>query len=138
MTDITLRDDLVQRLQEIARQEKRQPDEVLEILLNQYNPSTPTDRALDDELWKDTLRIYDRARRYWQAQNDPRWQMTNDELDQQFWLINSSGIQHLKDEQSTLTLPPDPLEQMLNIAEADTTILWKSPARLHNFPPNQS
>jgi hypothetical protein len=126
MTDLSLRDDLVQRLHEIAQRENRRIDEIVETLLNHYDPFTTSDSTQEDILRQDRLRIYDRARYYWQSINDDRQYLSNEELDNQFWLIDHNGIPRLKSEQADVNLPPDPLEQMLNLAEADHSIQWRN------------
>jgi hypothetical protein len=110
MADLSLRNDLVQRLRAVARRENRPIDEVVGTLLNRYAAEATSQPAQADELGQDILRIYDRARRYWQSVNDPRQHLSNDELDQQFWLIDPNGIPHLKAEQPNLTLPAVSLE----------------------------
>jgi hypothetical protein len=126
MTDLKLRDDLVERLNKIAQRENRRIDEVVETLLDNYDPFSAAQTEQQDELRQVTLRIYDRARRFWQSVGDERQHMTDEELDQQFWLIDHNGIPRLKSEQSEVELPPDPLEEILKIAESEQGIEWHS------------
>ncbi len=125
MTDLTLRDDLVQRLQQIANQEHRRVDDIVETLLNHYDPIKSGDLVLEGDLHQDRLHIYDRARAYWQRMDDSRQHLSNEDLEQRFWLIDPNGIPRLKDEQSTVKLPVDPLVQILEMAEAERTIQWR-------------
>ncbi len=113
MTDLTLRDDLVQRLQQIANREHRHLDDIVETLLNHYDPIQTGALLLEDELRQDRLRIYDRARVYWQRIGDSRQHLSNEELDQRCWLIDPDGIPRLKEEQAMVELPVDPLIQIL-------------------------
>jgi hypothetical protein len=87
------------------------------------------DETLDDILRQDRLRIYDRARHYWQSVNDDRQHLSNEKMDSQFWLIDHNGIPRLKSEQANVVLSPDPLEQMLKLAEADHSIQWRTKAK---------
>lgn len=115
----------MERLNKIARRENRRIDEVVETLLDNYDPFSAAQTAHQDELRQVTLRIYDRARRYLQSVNDERQHMTNEVLDEQFWLIDHNGVPRLKSKQSEIELPPDPLMEILEIAEADSSIQWR-------------
>jgi hypothetical protein len=126
MTDLTLRDDLVQRLQQIASQEHRRLDEIVETMLDRYDPSVTSELVLEEERRQDRLRIYERARRYWRQHSDVRQQLSNEDLDEQFWVIDPDGIPRLKDEQSNIELPADPFVRMLEMAESDPTVQWRS------------
>ncbi len=127
MTDLTLRDDLVQRLQQIAQQEHRRLDEIVEALLNQYDSPMTRESVLEDERRQDRLRIYERARNYWRHHNDPRQYLSSEDLDKQFWVIDPEGVPRLKDEQANIELPVDPLVRMLEMAESDLRVQWQSP-----------
>lgn len=64
------------------------------------------------------LRTYDRARRRWRELGEhAKAEMTDGEMDQQFWLIDHEGIPRLKSEEGTIDLPPDPLMLLLESAE---------------------
>jgi len=126
MTDLTLRDDLVQRLQQIAQREHRRLDEIVENLLNWYDPTVTSKTVLEDERRQDRLRIYERVRSHWRHAGDPRQYLSNEDLDEQFWVIDPDGVPRLKDEQSNIELPTDPLLQMLEMAESDLTVQWQS------------
>lgn len=41
-------------------------------------------------------------------------------------MIDPDGVPRLKDEQSNIELPTDPLLQMLEMAESDLTVQWQS------------
>ncbi len=63
-------------------------------------------------------KLYQLARRYWQAVGDQeRLALTDAELDEQFWLIDADGIPRLKSEQGAITLPPDPLETLTGLID---------------------
>jgi tetratricopeptide (TPR) repeat protein len=69
---------------------------------------------------QDHLRLYERARRYWRSIGDSvRAALTDEQLDEQFWLFDHEGIPHLKSEQATIELPYDPLLAMLEEIEAN-------------------
>jgi hypothetical protein len=58
-------------------------------------------------------KLYQIARRYWQSVgDDERLALTDEQLDEVFWLIDHEGIPRLKSEQGTVDLPPDPFLTM--------------------------
>ena len=132
MTNLTLRDDLVQRLHQIANQEHRRLDDIVETMLDQYSTSATSNPALADELRQDRRRIYNRARAYWQRNNNARQYLSDEDLEQRFWLIDQDGIPRLKEDQSSVELPADPFIQMLETAEADRTVQWQVMADIEN------
>lgn len=130
MSDMTIPDDLAEQLREIARQENRQPEDVLRDMLTDYRPTSippPVKSAVereqktrqqDEAERRVQQRIYARARRYWKQVGDTeRLNLTDEELDAQFWLIDHEGIPRLESEQGTIELPPDPLLEMGKRAE---------------------
>ena len=65
-------------------------------------------------------KLYARARRYWQSVGDEaRLKLTDDDLDEQFWLIDPEGIPRLKSEEGTIELPENPLLKIARMAEAN-------------------
>ena len=63
-------------------------------------------------------KIYQRARAYWKATGDEaRLALTDEALDEQFWLLDHEGVPRLQSDQGAVELPPDPLETMLKCAE---------------------
>jgi len=61
-------------------------------------------------------KVYEIVREYWQKHGDTdRLALTDEQLDEQFWLIDYEGIPRLKTEQGTITLPPDPLEALIGL-----------------------
>jgi hypothetical protein len=136
---------LLKRLQTIAEQEGRSPDDVLRTLLDNYTPvpapvpeapkriskrvppvpsaaSTPLSASPtpvtptpvppvseeDDyySLRNVRRRIYARARRIWEQRGDSeKAALTDEQLDEQFWLFDQDDIPRLKSEQGTITAP---------------------------------
>lgn len=115
MADLLVRDDLVMRLRDLAHSENRLVDEVLETLLDQYQPQISPERQL-------RLKLYVLARTYWQQIGDQeRLALTDAQLDEQFWLIDPEGIPRLKSDQRAVELPPDPLEAFVGLFDSDIT-----------------
>jgi hypothetical protein len=146
MADQGIRPDLIEKLQEMARREKRPLDDLVEAMIAEHGPNlSPAEiilaqakRLVDYErqladyqlvdqeaiLRQDRLHLYELARRYWRNAGDTeRATLTEEQLDEQFWLFDSEGIPRLKSEQGTVTLQPNPL---LKIAEAAEQEGWHS------------
>jgi hypothetical protein len=128
MTDITLPDDLAAQLEAIAQRENRSPQAVIETLLARYIAAQPSpveaDPAVQTALRQMRPRLYALARAYWQRVADtPRLSLSDAELDDQFWLIDSDGIPRLKADQGRVELPPDPL---VKIAETAYQTNWRT------------
>lgn len=113
MSTIQLSDEVIQRIQTIASQENRSPESVILTLLAQYQ----SDSREDDDYYSDVQirrRMYERARRYWQEiGHDERLQLSDADLDEQFWLFDQEGIPRLKSEQGLIEVPNDDLLSML-------------------------
>ena len=63
-------------------------------------------------------RMYERARRYWQSVGDQkRLALTDEELDEQFWLFDPEGIPRLKSEEDTIEIPENPLLMIAKMAD---------------------
>ncbi len=123
MADLIIPDELADQLREIARRENRSVPDVLRTMVDRYPLPEPPER-LDSEdetkrqaaIRRVRLKTYERARRYWKKVGDQeRLALTDEQLDEQFWLIDPDGIPRLKSEQGTIEIPPDPL---LRLAEA--------------------
>lgn len=111
MSEMVLPEALAARLRQFADQEGRSPEEVLESMFSRYLPEPAEEEAL--ALRQIKLRIYEQARRYWREVGDTeRLSLTDEALDEQFWLIDPDGIPRLKSEQGTIEIPPDPLLAM--------------------------
>ena len=63
-------------------------------------------------------KLYARAREYWQRVGDnERLQLSDQQLNQQFWLFDEEGIPRLKSDQGRFVLSPDPLLAMAEAAK---------------------
>lgn len=114
-----IRDDQLERLQAIARQENRPVDAVLDDLLTVYsNPGTEYQDAW--RRWRNKL--YAMARAYWKETGDTeRLKLTDGELDEQFWLIDYEGIPRLRSDQSKVNIPDDPIEDFIGMFDDEIT-----------------
>jgi hypothetical protein len=115
-------EELLEQVQDIARRENRPVEDVLSTMIRHYESpdSDPLMRAFRQKL-------YAKARRYWQSVNDQeRLSLTDEELDEQFWLLDQDGVPRLKSEQGEVELPPDPLESIVGILETDINNLSAS------------
>ncbi len=126
MVDVVISGKLAERLQRIAQQKQRPVEDVLENALDLVENaiSETGTAALDYEAVRQVnAKLYEIARTYWRRVGDQeRLALTDDELDEQFWLIDHEGIPHLKSEQGTVDLPPDPLELIVDLfADSDLT-----------------
>lgn len=71
-----------------------------------FPPSKP---APDDEYYaleNVNHRLYERARRYWHEQGDPRADLTDVDLNDQFWFFDADGVPRLKSDPVDPTPPP--------------------------------
>lgn len=113
---LTLHDEqLVRQLQAIAEREKRPIEDVLKSLLAQYStPSIESDDTIASEAVRHVRRkAYAEARRYWEKVGDTqRLQLTDEELDAQFWLFDGDGIPRLKSDQGKVQLPENSLHTL--------------------------
>jgi hypothetical protein len=132
MMILELRDDLVAWMQQIAQRESRTLDEVVEgtlacydepTLLLKLNPTAENPKSVRDV----ELRLYERARAYWQAHGDPRQHLSDEALDEQFWLFDDDGIPRLKSEQRTIAVTPNLADSISERLAADVSIEWHEP-----------
>jgi hypothetical protein len=98
----------------------------LEDLLTGIMESESADQAgsyaqlVDDPRYQQAERrilpkLFARARAYWKSVGDQeRLALTDDQLYEQFWLIDPDGIPRLKSDQGQIDLPPDPFEAAAN------------------------
>lgn len=110
MVDRIVIDDaeLARRIQGIARQERRSVPEVLTSMVSQYQPQKSDDDLPDaDKLARQVrLAAYQRARAYWQANGDEEHAaLTDEQLDEVFWLFDGDGIPRLKADRDYVKLP---------------------------------
>jgi hypothetical protein len=105
---LTIQDQQVARqLRRIAEAENRPVDDVLKSLLAQYRMDTPAPKTseVDEGVRRVRQHAYAEARKYWQEHGDTeRLSLTDEELDEQFWLFDSEGIPRLKSEQDKVQL----------------------------------
>lgn len=63
-------------------------------------------------------KLYAKARRYWESVGDQeRLALTDNQLDEQFWLFDSDGIPRLKSEEGTIEIPANSLYRLGEAAE---------------------
>jgi predicted transcriptional regulator len=121
MADYVLPENLGRRLDELAQHERRSRDEILEEMIAERQAKLDREEAIRLA----TIRkLYPVAREYWQEVGDEtRLALTDEELDQQFWLFDHEGIPRLKADQDKIILPPDPLEELIGIiTDADSDL----------------
>jgi hypothetical protein len=125
VADLTIRGKTAQRLQDLAQREHRPVEAVIEALLNRYETSANNTEISQGETWHREFRdkLYKKARTYWrQTGNQERLALTDNQLDDQFWIIDHEGIPRLKSDQGAIDLPPDPLEAIDGLfANSDLT-----------------
>jgi len=99
---------LSRQLQEIADSENRSVEDVLKSLLAQYPASAAgASQATDEAMRRVRSTAYAKARRYWhETGNSERLKLTDEELDEQFWLFDNEGIPRLKSERNSVNLIP--------------------------------
>jgi hypothetical protein len=115
MDQITLPKDLSRRLSEIARRENRPVEEVVEAMIRRYEPASPPPDP-DESLREFRRKLYRIARDYWREVGDEqRLALTDEQLDEQFWLIDHEGIPRLKEDQGKVQIPPNPFEGLIGI-----------------------
>ena len=110
MTDQLVIEDakLANKLQQIAEQEHRSIEEVLFSMVTQYRPRSMVDKMPDAEEMARLVRLaaYEQARAYWgQLGNPKRASMTDEQLDEAFWLFDADGIPRLKANKDEVKLP---------------------------------
>ncbi len=125
MTDLIIKGRTAERLQHIAQRENRPVEAIIETLLNDYERAEEPSSANEDDSWYRAFRskLYKKARDYWQRTgNQARLSLSDEQLDQQFWLIDHEGIPRLNADQDSVNLPPDPLEAIDGLfADSDLT-----------------
>ena len=122
---MTTVDEFLETVQEIARRENRLVEDVLESMVQNYHvtnatPPTPEDgEAYESAMRELRPKLYARARRYWQQVGDEqRLKLTDDELDELFWLFDNDGIPRLKSDEGQFELKPDPLEALVGLFDS--------------------
>lgn len=119
MAEITISDELARGLRDLAQRQNRTVEEFLADVVERAAPQRPA-RIEDDPRYqaaekKLRPRYYERARRYWAEVGDSeRLSLTDEQLDEQFWLFDQDGIPRLKSDQGKVAIAPDPLLRHLD------------------------
>jgi len=96
---------LARQLQQIAEHERRSVEDVLKTMVAQYPSDKPAEKS--EAVKRVRRKAYAKARRYWESVGDvEKAAMTDEALDEQFWLFDSEGIPRLTSEQGTIELVP--------------------------------
>lgn len=118
MATITLPEDVARQLADIARRENRSPDEIVVSLIRRYVPPIDDSESQEEAIQQMRRRFYAKAREYWrQTNNSERLALTDEELDEQFWLFDVDGIPRLKSEQGEIDLPDGSLAKFAQEAQ---------------------
>ena len=113
MANIIVNEALATRLEQVARQQNKRVEEVLSEAVDLIEAQAAESLTPEQQFMR---KVYEIAREYWQKHGDTdRLALTDEQLDEQFWLIDYEGIPRLKTEQGTITLPPDPLEALIGL-----------------------
>lgn len=126
MSEVILHGDLAERLYEIAQREDRSVESVVRSLIESYiSTSSPEEETpFEAALHQLRPRLYEQARDYWRKTgNTDRLSLSDRDLDEQFWLIDSKGIPRLKADQGRMDLPPTPLESVAGLFDDENSTL---------------
>jgi len=118
---MTTLDELIEKVREIAEREQRPPEDILATMLHDYEAAQQDSKSaeVDDEIRAFRRKMYARAREYWRkAGDEERLKLTDDELDEQFWLFDNDGVPRLKSDEGTFELKPDPLEALVGLFDS--------------------
>lgn len=121
MADYTLPNHLGRQLDELAQRLNRSRDELLQEWLDEQQAKADQEETLRLSIVR---KLYPLAREYWRRVGDQkRLALTDEQLDQQFWLIDHEGIPRLKEDEGMFELPRDPLDDLIGIIKyADSTL----------------
>ncbi len=107
---------LAQELRHLAAEQNRSVTDLLADLLENYRAARADfDPEIDPQALAQTVRqnAYERARRYWrETGNAERLALTDEELDEQFWLFDPQGIPRLKSEMAQVEIPQKSLYRL--------------------------
>lgn len=104
--------ELAQQLMHIAKQEQRSIEEVIFSMVTQYRPQPAATEIPETEDMARSVRLvaYQQARAYWrQFGNAHLAEMTDEQLDEVFWLFDADGIPRLKADKNDVKLPESSL-----------------------------
>jgi hypothetical protein len=108
-------DDLLALIDQLTPEQKA----LIKARLAEPRPEAPSDNA--DEYYSlenVNHRLYERARRYWREHSDPRGDLTDEDLDEQFWFFDVDGVPRLKSDPVDPTPPRGSLAYFSKIVEA--------------------
>src|SRR5688572_5701674 len=115
MTDYVIPNHLGRQLDEQARREQRERDDLLQEMLDERKAKADRDEAIHLSVIRS---LYPLARQYWREVGDEkRLALTDAELDEQFWLIDQDGIPRLKEDEGTFERRPNPLLETAGFLE---------------------
>ena len=121
MANLIISDDLAQKLNQLAQERHSRIEDVIALAIQSLAGTASeesSDRTADLDYGGSRSVLYSIAREYWQRTgNTERLALSDADLDAQFWLIDHEGIPRLKLEQGTITLPHDPLEDLIGLVE---------------------
>lgn len=120
MTTITLRSDLARKVQEIADQENRSVEEILENMIAHYQPTMIPDQSEDE------------SQRLEAALHQLLEKMASGKSSDSFKLLTEILKKGVPPRQSTLVpdQPQDALLKVLEMIESDDTVVWSGPTDL--------
>ena len=104
----TIPEDIYANLKRLADERDVSVDDLLRDFINE-NSAQPQPAMPE---WERNLRrkLYQIARDYWTKAGDSvRLALTDDQLDEQFWLIDHEGIPRLKEDEGKFEYIPNPL-----------------------------
>lgn len=112
---------IAQELRRLAEAENRSVTDLLADLLEQYRSSkSEPDLDVDPQELAQAVRqdAYERARRYWrETDHTERLALTDEDLDDQFWLFDPQGVPRLKSEMGQVQIPEKSLYRLGEVLE---------------------
>jgi hypothetical protein len=113
MAQHILPEHLAREVDDLARQENRAWEEIVEELVKERAAKLAEQEEIRLRIAR---KLYPMAREYWQeAGDETRLALTDEQLDEQFWLIDQDGIPRLKEDEGKVYIAPSPLEAMAGI-----------------------
>lgn len=111
MAELLIRnEDIARRVLNLAARHNQSVEELLDTMLTPLETKQPHPEPhidVDAEIKRYRHKIYAEARAYWERMGDTeRLQLTDDDLDEQFYLIDSDGVPRLKSEAHLVEILP--------------------------------
>lgn len=101
-------EEIIRLAERLTDQERRALVEYLQKSEGERSFPTP-----EEQVRAVRRRAYEDARRYWRETGDEaRFALTDDQLDEQFWLFDGEGIPRLKSDEGTFELRDDSLYRL--------------------------